>query len=56
MKAEQMQYQIISNGITKGYYTPAPPANKNDVNQIKTTLSSATSGTTTPSNNQNQMR
>ncbi len=55
-EAEQMQYQLYQMASQKGYYTPAPPANKNDVNQIKTTLSSATSGTTTPSNNQNQMR
>lgn len=40
-EAEQMQYQLYQIAEQKGYYVPAPPANKTDVNHIKSTLSSA---------------
>lgn len=53
-EAEQMQYQLYQMAEQKGYYTPAPPANKNDVNQIKTTLTSAVSSTTAAGTNQGQ--
>ena len=46
-EAEQMQYQLYQIAHQKGYYTPAPPANKNDVNQIKSTLTSAVNSTIT---------
>ena len=39
-EAEQMQYQLYQMAEQKGYYTPAPAANKEDVNEIKTTLAS----------------
>ncbi len=52
-EAEQMQYQLYQIAEQKGYYVPAPPANKNDVNQVKTTLTNSLSSTTTGSN---QMR
>ncbi|WP_353093366.1 spore coat protein [Tissierella praeacuta] len=53
-EAEQMQYQLYQMAEQKGYYTAAPAANQNDINQIKTTLTSAVNSTTTASNNQNQ--
>lgn len=40
-EAEQMQYQIYQMAEQKGYYMPAPQAHQNDVQQVKTTLSSA---------------
>lgn len=45
-EAEQMQYQLYQMAEQKGYYVPAPPASKNDVNHIKTTLTSAINSTT----------
>ncbi len=45
-EAEQMQYQLFQMAEQKGYYVPAPPANKNDVNHIKTTLSSSVNSPT----------
>lgn len=39
-EAEQMQYQIYQMAEQKGYYVPAPEAKANDINQIKTSLSS----------------
>lgn len=48
-EAEQFQYQLYQMAEQKGYYTPAPQANKNDVSQIKTSLQSAVNTT-------NQMR
>jgi spore coat protein CotF len=53
-EAEQMQYQLYQIAEQKGYYKPAPPANKNDVNQIKNTLTSAANSTTTTTTNTNQ--
>ncbi len=53
-EAEQMQYQLYQMAEQKGYYMPAPPANQNDVNKIKTTLTSAVSNTTTANTNQTQ--
>jgi len=50
-EAEQFQYQLYQMAEQKGYYTPAPQANKNDINQIKSSLQSAISGTV----NTNQM-
>lgn len=50
-EAEQLQYQLYQIAEQKGYYTPAPQANKNDINQIKSSLQSALSGST----NFNQM-
>lgn len=49
-EAEQMQYQLYQMAEQKGYYMPAPEANKNDVQQIKTSLSSAVNNTTGSSN------
>ena len=40
-EAEQIQYQIYQIAEQKGYYTPAPTANSNDINQIKNTLTSS---------------
>lgn len=40
-EAEQMQYQLYQMAEQKGYYKPAPPAHQNDVQQIKSTLSSS---------------
>ncbi|NLL80868.1 MAG: spore coat protein [Tissierellia bacterium] len=49
-EAEQMQYQIYKMAEQKGYYTPAPQANQQDLQSIKSSLTSAvnnmnTSGT-----------
>lgn len=44
-EAEQMQYQLYQIAEQKGYYTPAPTANTNDINQLKTTLTSAVNST-----------
>lgn len=37
-EAEQFQYQLFQIAEQKGYYTPAPPANSNDVQQVKSGL------------------
>ena len=39
-EAEQMQYQLYQMAEQKGYYVPAPDAKSNDVDTIKTSLSS----------------
>jgi spore coat protein CotF len=39
-EAEQFQYQLFQIAEQKGYYTPAPPANSNDVQQVKSGLTS----------------
>ncbi len=44
-EAEQFQYQLYQIAEQKGYYTPAPQANKNDVNQIKSSLQAAVNNT-----------
>ena len=38
-EAEQFQYQLFQIAEQKGYYIPAPPANANDIQQVKTGLS-----------------
>lgn len=48
-EAEQMQYQIYQMAEQKGYYMPAPQANQNDVQHVKTTLSSAVNNSTSGS-------
>ena len=48
-EAEQMQYELYQMASQKGYYTPAPPASKNDINTIKSTLTSAINSTGTGS-------
>jgi spore coat protein CotF len=40
-EAEQAQYQIYQMAEQKGYYMPAPQAHQDDVQKVKTTLSSA---------------
>ncbi|MCK9443660.1 MAG: spore coat protein [Tissierellaceae bacterium] len=50
-EAEQMQYQLFQIAEQKGYYTPAPAASTNDINSIKTTLSSAVNSANSKSNN-----
>lgn len=40
-EAEQIQYQIFQIAEQKGYYTPAPVASKNDVQEIKSSLTSS---------------
>ena len=40
-EAEQMQYQIYQMAEQKGWYMPAPPANQNDIQTIKSGLSTA---------------
>ncbi len=45
-EAEQMQYQIYQMAEQKGWYMPAPQANKNDVQQIKNSLSSSMDAST----------
>lgn len=40
-EAEQMQYQLYQMAEQKGYYMADPQANQNDVQSIKTSLSSA---------------
>lgn len=37
-EAEQFQYQLYQIAEQKGYYTPAPTANQQDVSQIKSQL------------------
>lgn len=46
-EAEQMQYQIYQMAEQKGYYMPAPPANQNDINQVKTGLTSVVNSAST---------
>lgn len=50
-EAEQMQYQLYQMAEQKGYYMPAPPANQNDIQQIKNNLTSSMSNTS-----QNKMK
>ncbi|MFA5576495.1 MAG: spore coat protein [Tissierellaceae bacterium] len=50
-EAEQMQYQLFQMAEQKGYYTPAPAASTNDINSIKTALSSAVNSANSKSNN-----
>jgi len=45
-EAEQMQYQVYQMAEQKGYYTPAPAANQNDVQQIKSSLTSSMDSST----------
>ncbi len=40
-EAEQLQYQLYQMAEQKGYYMPAPPASKSDIDQIKNSLSSS---------------
>lgn len=40
-EAEQFQYQLFQIAEQKGYYKPAPTANANDIQQVKSGLSSA---------------
>jgi len=53
-EAEQMQYQLYQMAEQKGYYSPAPQANQNDVQSIKSTLSSVANNVS-PSVNKNMM-
>lgn len=46
-EAEQMHYQLYQMAEQKGYYMPAPPAHQQDVQKIKSGLSSSL----TPNNN-----
>lgn len=46
-EAEQMQYQIYQMAEQKGYYTPAPKANPQDCQSIKSTLTSAVNSANT---------
>lgn len=39
-EAEQFQYQIYQMAEQKGWYMPAPQANQNDIQQIKSGLAS----------------
>lgn len=39
-EAEQMQYQLYQMAEQKGFYNAAPTANQNDIQQIKSSLSS----------------
>ena len=43
-EAEQMQYQLYQMAEQKGYYHPAPGANQNDVQHIKTSLTNGMNG------------
>lgn len=40
-EAETAQFQLYQIASQKGYYVPAPVADKNSVNQVKTDLSSS---------------
>lgn len=53
-EAEQMQYQLYQMAEQKGYYMAAPAANQNDVQKIKTGLSSS-ANSWTPAGNVNPM-
>lgn len=37
-EAEQFQYQLFQIAEQKGYYTPAPPADSNSIQQVKSGL------------------
>ena len=37
-EAEQFQYQLFQIAEQKGYYVPAPTANANDIQQVKSGL------------------
>ncbi|NLY45271.1 MAG: spore coat protein [Tissierella sp.] len=50
-EAEQMQYQIFQMAEQKGWYMPAPEANQNDVQKIKSGLVS--SAQSSPNQNTN---
>lgn len=50
-EAEQMQYQIFQMAEQKGWYMPAPEANENDIQKIKSGLSS--SAQSSPNHNTN---
>ncbi|MGI6148441.1 MAG: spore coat protein [Firmicutes bacterium] len=34
-KAEQVQLELVAIGTSKGWYVPAPPADQNSVNEIR---------------------
>ena len=38
---EKFQYELYKIAAQKGYYTPAPPANPNDLSSLKNTLQSS---------------
>lgn len=40
-EAEQFQYQIYQMAEQKGWYNPSPQADQNDVQEVKTGLSSS---------------
>lgn len=44
-EAEELQYQIYQMAEEKGYYTPAPLASQNDIEEIKNSLTSSMSST-----------
>ena len=50
-EAEQMQYQIFQMAEQKGWYMPAPPANQNDVQTIKSGLVSSVQSSSTQNTN-----
>ncbi len=50
-EAEQSQYQIYQMAEQKGWYTPAPQANQNDIQTVKTGLSSAAQGSSNSNTN-----
>lgn len=50
-EAEQMQYQIFQMAEQKGWYMPAPAANQNDIQKIKSGL--VTSAQSIPNQNTN---
>ncbi|NMB27090.1 MAG: spore coat protein [Tissierellia bacterium] len=41
-EAEQFQYQLFQIAEQKGYYVPAPTANTNDIQQVKSGLTGGT--------------
>ena len=41
-EAEQFQYQLFQIAEQKGYYVPAPTANANDIQQVKSGLTGGT--------------
>ncbi|MGN9163751.1 spore coat protein [Tissierellaceae bacterium HCP3S3_D8] len=53
-EAEQMQYQIYQMAEQKGWYMPAPQANKNDVQLIKNKLNSSMSSSSQTGGNSQQ--
>ena len=52
-EAEQMQYQLYQMAEQKGYYMPAPQASQNDVQKIKSGLSSSVNTMSSNSGNSN---